>query len=334
MKRKILLSLFLAAGVLLCGCNTGNSTDQKADNGNERTLSEDPYFSEEQPSDSGKTQDNLTAARIYRSQAAELSADSYLKLFSSAPQCDKITVAERKMERNEYTAEGESGTVVYIDGQLSQAGYHTNKGFKIIAVEQGSGDIDQETEFDFISRKELSQKLSDAVRDLVGIEVEMKIGAVKAEQYSEDVKSHITAAAELGSGEENADDYGSPEDFYLISFTQAIDGIPFEECFGYAVYTSAGIEFLDVNNPIKAVSEEPAGSEFMTLDKARELIKDKYDLLLLDEPVSFTDEKLIYICRDELLTPAWKFTSDKGTEEYYDAYTGREIVWGALGEGA
>lgn len=335
--KKGFISIFFTGCVLLSGCNnsaqnssdagkkSSPATDVSTDNWNMIRDTENVKFKYDQP------QDAAHSADIYSYSNAEVSMESYLKLFSEEPSCEKETFPNGF--REEYTFGDESGSIMNRDGILVGVDYHTSQGFSYLAVEDGTEVADETTKFDFISRKEVSEKLSLTVNELLGMDIQVKINAVTADRFSKDVETHINNVAQLDDNPPTADKYGTPADFYLVSFVQSIDGVPVVGCFGNAVFTAKGLELLSVYSPLKSTEKVSKSNEFINLDGAEKLLKDKYELLFLDEPVNVENAELTYIIADGKLTPTWKFTFFGGIIEYYDAYTGKEIVVN-MGEGA
>lgn len=337
----------LAAILLLCGCGTSGDPvlPQNSDappapvsgvsaDGNSTYQSNAPRGSENVRFLYDIPQTEQQPVGIYNCQYADISEEKFLALFSQTPECDKKTFAETKRQISEYKNGKESGLIAYTDGVLQSAGCHTAQGLNYMAVEDGNDDSDTTTEFNFISRADLSKKIKSLMRDLFGIDVQVSINAVTADRFASDVDEHIKAAAALSDNPPSAEKYGTPADIYVISFVQTIDNIPFDGGFGNAVYTSEGLEYFHINAPMKIDSSANASADFITLDGAEKLLKEKYELLLLDEPETFTKAELTYAHSEGTLTPVWKFTAASGSETTFNAYTGKEVVWGIPGEGA
>lgn len=342
MKKKLLMLLILC--VLLAGCSDNSQGDSRQEGNTSETLSGNTStFSSDISNESlirdsenvkfkyNKPQTEEISADIYNYVNSEVSTDIYLNLFSGEPSCEKETFPNGF--REEYTFGDESGAIMNRDGILQSIDYNTSQGFNYLVVEDGTEVTDETTEFDFISRKEISEKLSTTVKELLGMDIKAKINAVTADRFSSDVETHINNVAQLDDNPPTADKYGTPADFYLVSFVQCIGDIPVEGRFGNAVFTAKGMELLSVYAPVKPTEKILESNTFITLDGAEKSLKAKYDLLFLDEPVEVESGELIYIINDGKLTPAWEFTFADGIIEYYDAYTGKEIVVNT-GEGA
>lgn len=336
---KKLLPILLTACVLLSGCN--NTTQAPLDNN--KTLSGTGSTDETSKHDLirdsenvkfkyDKPQNDQVSIGIYNYTNAEISKESFLGLYSGEPDCAKETFPNGF--REEYTFGDETGSILNRDGVLQSADYNTSQGFSYLAVEYDTQSPDEKTEFEFISRKEIVDKLSETVKELLEINIQLKIDAVSAERFSKDVDAHIKAAAELDDNPPTADKYGTPADFYLVSFVQTIDGVPIEGRFGNAIFTAKGMELLSVYSPVKVSEKVPETNAFISLEGAEKLLKDKYELLFLDNPVEVESAELFYVIYEDKLTPAWKFTFADGTAEYYDAHSGKEIVVYVGGEGA
>lgn len=327
---KKLLPILLIGCVLLGGCDNSTPNSSSTNMGeslgqNTTRDSENVKFKYNQP------QNETLPVDVYNYANAEVSMESYLNLFSGKPINEKETFPSGFRET--YTFGDETGAILNRDGILQSVDYNTSQGFSYLYIEYDTETPDEIKEFDFISRKEISEQLSETVKELFGMEIKIKIDAVSAERFSSDVDAHIKAAGELDDTPPTADKYGTPADYYLVSFAQAIDGVPVDGIYGNAVFTSKGMELLSVYTPIKVTEKVTTSGAFINLDSAEQLLKTKYDLLFLNDPVNVESAELTYIIYEKKLTPAWKFTFDNCNSEYYDAYTGREIIFYA-GEGA
>lgn len=336
-KRLALFAIFAALTALLSGCSDStqnnpsvgeNLSEKISDNSSDVLIrdSENVKFKYELP----QTEKNPVG--IYKYADAEVSKDSFLKLFSGQPSFEKKTFDNGF--REDYTVGDETGAILNRNGILQSVGYRTSQGFSYWAIEDKAKSPDESTEFDFISRKEIIEKLSATVKELFGdMEIQTKIDAVTAERFSKDVETHIEAAAEIYDNPPTAEKYGIAADFYLVSFAQTFEGVPFDGMNGIAVFTAKGMEVINIYNPVKIVEKVTAADTFINLDEAEKLLVEKYDLLLLEEPVEINSAELTYIIVDENLVPVWKFAFPDNYFEYYDAYTGKEIV-AQIGEGA
>lgn len=330
MKKK--MSMLLIICMLLTGCGSANQGKNISGTLSENTSNENSVRdSANVKFKYNKPQTEQISADIYNYVNAEVSLEGFMDLFSGDPSCEKETFPNGF--REVYTFGGESGVILNRGGILQGINYHTPQGFNCLAVEDGTEYADETTEFDFSTRKEISEKLMSAVKELLGMDIKLKIDAVTAERFSKDVETHIKYAAQLYDDPPTADKYGTPADFYLVAFVQSIDGIPVEGRFGNAVFTANGMELLSVYTPVKSAEKVPAANAFIDLDGAEELLRSKYDMLFLDDPVEVESAELTYIISGGKLTPVWEFEIPGGITEYYDAYTGKEIVVSA-GEGA
>lgn len=326
------ISTLLIVCMLLTGCGASNQGENISETHSENTSNENSIRdSENVKFKYDKPQTEQISADIYNYVNVEVSKESFLNLFSGDPSCEKETF--QNGFREVYTFGDESGAILNRDGILEGVNYNTPQGFSYLAVEDGTKSADETSEFDFSSRKEISEKLTSTVKGLLGMDIKLEIDAVTAERFSKDVETHIKYAAQLDDNPPTANKYGTPSDFYLVSFVQSIDGITVEGRFGNAVFTVNGMELLSVYNPVKTAEKIPETNTFINLDGAEKLLKSKYDMLFLDEPVEVESAELTYIISDEKLTPAWKFEIPGGVTEYYNAYTGKEIVVN-VGEGA
>ena len=349
MKRKNLIIISALLCVLLSGCSAAekgkeniepgksNSVDLipgKASADNSNPLPETPRDSENVKFLYERPQAEQPAVGIYNCENAAVSEEIYFSLFSNIPECEKQSFPETKRRIDRYKTASESGTIDYTDDVLQGASYYTEQGMNYTMVEDGNDVIDTVTEFDFISRAELSEKIKSIVRGMFGIDVEVTIDAVTADRFAADAKAHAQADAELRGTVPNVEKYGAASDFYAVSLVQKIEGVTYDGSYGSAIYTAKGLESLYVGNPVRIVSTISTNTDFITLDGAEKLLKEKYELLLLDEPDSFTKAELTYVHSDNVLTPAWKFTSEYSMDTTFDAYTGKEIVWWVPGEKA
>lgn len=333
MKRK--LSILVLLCVLLTGCSSNSSDNSNHD---DNTLTDSSaIINESLIRDSENVKFKYTAAQneqdnvsIYSYNEAKISKDSFWDLFSAEPLCEEISIPNGF--REEYFIGDESGVIMERNGELSVQ-YNTFQGEKYFSVEYDFQFSNEKTEFDFSSRKDISDKLESTVNELLGITIKAKINAVSSERFSKDVDAHIKNIAELDDNPPAAEEYGAPADFYVVSFVQTIDGVPVNGTYGDAVFTKNGLEFLDIFNPVSCGEKVSTSDLFMGLDGAEKLLKAKYDLLFLDEPVEVISGELKFIISDGKLTPAWEFTMTSGIVEYYDAYSGKEIVVNT-GEGA
>lgn len=333
---KKLLPILLAGCVLLGGCNNSprgstqidkNSSSITGDNSNQNLLrdSENVKFKYNQP------QDAAASVGIYGYANAEVSMESFLNLFSGEPSCEKETFPSGY--REEYTFGNESGAILNRGGILQGVDYNTSQGFGYFFIEYDTKAPDETAEFEFISRKEITEKLSKTVKELLGMDIQIKIDAVSAERFSNDVEAHIKAAAELDDDVPKADKYGTPADYYLVSFVQSVDGVTVDGANGNAIFTAKGMELLSVHSPIKITERASESNSFIGLEGAEKLLKEKYEMLFLDDPVNVASAELAYIINDGKLKPTWKFVFADSNVEYYDAYTGKEIIF-YTGEGA
>ncbi|MCM1166149.1 MAG: hypothetical protein NC299_15865 [Lachnospiraceae bacterium] len=333
------LPLLLVGCILLGGCSNVNTQDPLNIGGNSsQTVSAENVSNINAARDSEnvkfkyeKPQTEQKPVGIYNYAAAEISQDSFLKLFSGEPTCEKETFPIGF--RDEYSCADEEGVIMNRNGLLS-VDYNTAQGFNCFVIAHGEEDPDRNTEFDFISRNEIAEKLTETVKNLLGIDIRITIDAVTAERFSRDAAEYVKALAELNDNPPNVEKYGTPADYYSVSITQVIEGIPIDGMTGAAVFTAAGMEYLSFYAPMKVLEKVGGGDSLIDLDGAEQLLKNKYDMLFLDSPVEVTSGELTYIVNESKLTPVWKFNFFGGLTEYYDAYTGKEIAVYAAGEGA
>lgn len=341
MKKKISAMFILC--VLLAGCSDNSQNNSRLENNISETLSNNTSMlsndisnenlirdSENVKFKYANIQNEQNVAGVYVYTKAEILKENFLNLFSGEPKCEKETIPNGF--REEYAFGDESGVIMERNGDLSVQ-YNSSQGENYFSVEYDAQSPDERTEFNFISRKEIFDQLASTVNALLDINIQIKIDAVTAERFSKDVEAHIKTIAELDDNPPTADKYGTPADFYLVTFVQTIENIPVDGTYGHAIFTADGMKFLDIFNPVNVSKKETISDPFTNLDGAEKLLKAKYDLLFLDEPVEVESGELTYIINDKKLTPAWKFTFVNGIIEYYDAYTGKEIVVNT-GEGA
>lgn len=319
---KKLLPILLIGCIFLGGCsNSTTDSPQKEDIPNQKISrnSENVKFKYEQPLNETSPVD------IYSYVNAEVSMESFLELFSEEPSGEKETFPSGFRET--YTFGDESGAILNRDGILQSVDYNTSQGFSYLFIEYDTEVPDEIKEFDFISRNEIAEQLSKTVKELFGMDIKIKIDAVSAERFTNDVDAHIIAAAELDDEPTTAEKYGTPTDYYLVSFAQTVDSVPIDGIYGNAIFTATGMELLSIYAPIKVTEKVLTSDTFINLDSAEQLLKDKYELIFLDNPVYVASAELTYIINDGKLIPVWKFVFDDGNSEYYDAYTGKEIIF-------
>lgn len=274
----------------------------------------------------------ISSPGIYSCERANAAMDKFNALFSKTPECEKRSYPETKRRISSYKTETEEGIISYTNDIMDGVRYYTGQGSNFNIIEGCSGVIDEITEFDFISRAKLSEKIKKTVHDLLRIDVEVTIDAVTKDRFSADVSKHIDSLKELYGSAPDPDKYGGPADFYAVRITQKIDGITYDGGYGEAIYTANGLELLSVFYPVRIGLKTNTSGEFIDIDGAENLLKQKYGLLLLSEPEQIEKAELIYAHSDGVMIPVWKFTAKGGAETVFDAYTGKEIVFGAPGE--
>lgn len=340
MQRKNLIIISAILCLLLSGCNAsesggdpGNSTVGNAasevnltNNLNGSRDSENVKFLYEKP------RLEISSPGIYSCERANAAIDKFNALFSKTPECEKRSYPETKRRINTYKTETEEGSISYTNDILDGVRYYTGQGLNFNIIESGSDVIDEITEFDFISREKLTEKIKKTVRDLLRIDVEITIDAVTKDRFAVDVQNHLDSLKDLYESAPDPDKYGEPADFYAVRITQKIDGVTYDGSYGEAIYTANGLELLSVFYPVKIGSKVNTSAEFIDIDGAENLLKQKYELLLLNEPEQIERAELTYAHSDGVMTPVWKFTAKGGVETVFDAYTGKEIVFGAPGE--
>lgn len=273
---KKLLPIMLSGCILMSGCS--NSAQNVPDSGKNSSQSVIDSVSGQ---DAMRDSENLKFgydrpetkefnAGVYNYVNAELSDDDFLELFSGEPSREKETFPNGFREK--FIFGDEEGSILNRDGNLL-VDYYTSQGFNFLVVEYDSQNEDKNTEFDFISRKELTEKLSSTVKNLLNIDIQIRINAVTAEQFSEDLKLHLSSMEELYETTPDAEKYGTPTDFYFVSFNQVIGGIPIEGSYGNAVFTAKGIEYLNFYNPWKLTEKSGNSNSVIDISAAEKLLK-------------------------------------------------------------
>lgn len=296
-----ILCLLSAACIMLSACNTAKSDTEPNQSQSVNSNADTSTLSQDNAKNTDNSDNQASAPRdsenvkflyekphteqppvgIYNGEYADISEEKYIELFSETPECDRQTYPEVKRRNDEYKSSDETGMISYTNGVFQNVNYYTKQGLNYMAVADGSGTSDTETEFDFISRDELSDKIKSIAQNLFGIDIKLTIDAVTEKRFSSEAAERLKFEAELYGNASSPDKYGAPIDFYAVSFVQTVDGVPFEGSFGTAVYSANGLEYLYIGAPIKITSAVIASTDFISLDGAENLLKEKYELLFL-----------------------------------------------------
>lgn len=288
--------------------------------------------------------ERTTSAKCYRVDFQPITEDFVTGLFNDKPELSDDghgnTFLNAEKERGQLTHRPTSGIYSLI--------YLTEQGDKFdTAVYQHYTDYSLNTEFDFISRENLKTALNDKLKAIIPAGVDFSAYAVNKEAYA----GNIAAIVGNPIGDDSKDniiseiEWGEADDYYYITAEQLIDNIPiFSGIAGdidagtstcgtsiKIIYTKNGIEYLGVTAPYVVKDEVSPEGNFISVEKAEELLKNKYDEFLISENVEYTGVRLVYIPLHSadglILTPVWEFSNDsEGLVTYFNAYTGDEII--------
>lgn len=169
------------------------------------------------------------------------------------------------------------------------------------------------------------------------------------------VNSFNKKAAENKIAEMQAEGYeGTPSDVcdaYILSYAIKISGLTCDtELFTMAnqrdiegisitvIVNADGVIFMDFSGPYYMAMEVRPGtlSEVLSFDDIKEIVADKFDDLILSEPMRICSIKLQYVLlpvdkHHMAYTPCWCFATPRGSSGRYvwyrfNAYTGSEII--------
>lgn len=288
--------------------------------------------------------EHITSAKCYSTEFQPITEDYASGLFGDKPEIsddgygNTFLIAEK--ERGQLTHRRTNGIYSLI--------YRTTQGDNFdTAVYQHYTDYSLEAEFDFISRENLKNALNDKLKAIIPTGITLSAYAVNKEAYA----GNIAAIVGDPIGDDSKDniiseiEWGEADDYYYITAEQLVDNIPiFSGTAGdidtgtstsgtniKVIYTKNGIEYLGVTAPYVVKDEVSPEGNFISVEKAEELLKNKYDEFLISENVEYTGVRLVYIPLHSadglILTPVWEFSNDgEGLVTYFNAYTGDEII--------
>lgn len=284
--------------------------------------------------------ENIIAPKCYYADYQKIDDKFLIDFFSSEPVFDEtmsMYITDGEFGYNTYNG---SKTGFYIMAYWTQRGndYDTvgNRNYKEYSTVE---------ELKFMSRNEIEGRLESEISEIVSTGIAFDAYAIKSENYSDD------AAASDGNDappKPNASSYdkewSEAADYYYVRARQTVDNVPIftgragssdtgTSSFGTqikAVITENGIEYLFINVPYRIIEEAKINIDFITLEKAEEIIKNKFEDLLTFEPITIENVELVYIPlhsgNELILTPAWEFSDDFGPLYRINAYTGEEII--------
>lgn len=303
-----------------------------------------------------KLNQDITSAKCYKVDFQTVTEDQVAALFKTAPQKEKNAFGTR----TNFTADGEEGSL----GQSSGVGGNGIHYTVLYSTEQGNDydsavyhsygykKADADRDWDFLSRTEAEQKISDIVREFMPTGASVKAYAISAETYSELVKKKAEAEKEWNDKVQG--DFGmtakektwsAAADYYYFYIEQTVDGIPIQvELIGNinngtqtwgseasAVLSAEGLGYLRVFSPYKIVSEVETTEKFITFPEAEQMFKDKSASFLINEEIKLDYSRLVYVVlraenNELILTPAWEFKYNGEQFFRVNAYTGEEVV--------
>ncbi len=303
-----------------------------------------------------KLNQDITSAKCYKVDFQTVTEDQVAALFKAAPQKEK----NKSGTRTNFTADGEEGSL----GQSSGVGgqgihytvlYSTEQGDDYDSAVYNSYDYkkaDADRDWDFLSRSEAEQKISDIVREFMPTGASVKAYAISAETYSELVKQKTEAEKEWN--DKVQEDLGmtakektwsAAADYYYFYIEQTVDGIPIQVELignmdngtqtwgseGSAVLSAEGLGYLRVFSPYKIIGEVETTEKFITFPEAEQMFKDKSASFLINEEIKLDYSRLVYVVlraedNELILTPAWEFKYNDEQFFRVNAYTGEEVV--------
>lgn len=288
--------------------------------------------------------EHITSAKCYSVEFQPLTEDFAMGLFG-----DKPEISDDGYGNTFFKAEDERGQLTHRrTSGIYSLFYRTTQGDNFdTAVYQHYTDYSLEAEFDFISRENLKNALNDKLKAIIPTGITLSAYAVNKEAYA----GNIAAIVGDPIGDDSKDniiseiEWGEADDYYYITAEQLVDNIPiFSGTAGdidtgtstsgtniKVIYTKNGIEYLGVTAPYVVKDEVSPEGNFISVEKAEELLKNKYDEFLISENVEYTGVRLVYIplhsATGLVLTPAWEFSNgDADLVTYFNAYTGDEII--------
>lgn len=286
--------------------------------------------------------ENVTSAKCYKVSFQEVTEDQVAALFKSAPQKET-----NEFGTTHFTADSESASLGRNSGVGGKGTYYT----VMYRTEQGNNydsaayqnytQIAVNKDWDFLSRTEAEQKITEILSVFMPTGVSAKAYAISADYYSEFAENYFE---DDKTGEEQTD-WGTAADYYYFTIEQTVDGIPIQpELIGNidkgtqtwgseasAVLSADGLGYLRVFSPYKIVSEVETTDKFITLPEAEQMFRDKNDSFLITEEIELDYSRLVYaVLRAEndslILTPCWEFKYNGEKFFRINAYTGEEVV--------
>lgn len=140
-------------------------------------------------------------------------------------------------------------------------------------------------------------------------------------------------------------------DAYVLSYAVEVDGLPCDtELFTMAnqrdiegititvIVDADGVIYMNFSGPYYTATEvrPDTPSEVLSFDEMKEIVADKFDNLILSDPVRICAVKLQYVAlpvndHQMAYTPCWCFATPRGSSGRYvwyrfNAYTGAEII--------
>lgn len=275
---------------------------------------------------SGTVGDNRvfpTKCKIYKQIRKQFSEEQLLSFFSGTPQKGENYVGDTI----HYENDAEVGYIT--DGMFR---YSTLAGGKYGSICNSSFFEDNNIEgyadgtLDFASRDETYENVSAVLREKFGIAQEEffaeKFYAVKKENFElykesvyEEANQPETSSneLELAKLKEQAEKLRKipSEDYYYISLGFKLDDIPYYDGTGfyfglddssvilnytaYVVYTKKGIESIYLINVNETDVSSGTETDLIGADAAWEIIRKKYDGIILDGDVQIYDMQFIYL---------------------------------------
>lgn len=287
--------------------------------------------------------ENVTSAKCYKVSFQEVTEDQVAALFKSAPQKET-----NEFGTTRFTADSEGASLgrnsgVGGKGTYYTVMYHTEQGNNYdSAAYQNYTQIAVNKDWDFLSRTEAEQKITEILSVFMPTGVSAKAYAISADYYSEFAENYFE---DDKTGGKKQTDWGTAADYYYFTIEQTVDGIPIQsELIGNidkgtqtwgseasAVLSADGLGYLRVFSPYKIVSEVETTDKFITLPEAEKMFKDKNDSFLITEEIELDYSRLVYaVLRAEndslILTPCWEFKYNGEKFFRINAYTGEEVV--------
>lgn len=296
---------------------------------------------------------NITSAKCYKVDFQEVTEEQVAALFTAVPQKET-----NKYGTTHFSADSEKASLSRSSGVGGTGTYYT----VLYYTEQGDNydDIayknyektDANKDWDFLSRTDAEQKISDILSVFMPTGTSVKAYAISEESYSrltkeksEEDKKWAEQAKGLTGAQYEEKDWGTAADYYYFTIEQTVDGIPIQsELIGNidngnqtwgseasAVLSAEGLGFLRVNSPYKIIGEVETSEKFIPFSEAEQMFKAKNDSFLTTEEITLEYSRLVYVVlRAEdnslILTPAWEFKYNGEQFFRVNAYTGEEVV--------